>query len=232
MKNRKVIVEDWGFISYEDAWKKQREIREKLMAIKRKNRDEGTSLPTENYLIFCEHPHVYTLGKSGSEDNLLLEKQELKIKGIDFYHVERGGDITYHGPGQSVVYPIFDLENFKPDIIWFVRNLEEVVIRTLKHYDIQGERLPKFSGVWIEPRTAPRKIAALGVHTGRWITMHGLALNVTTNLEYFSYIIPCGIRDKDVTSIEKEIGEKVPLQEVNAHLKEAFKEVFGIEEYL
>ncbi len=227
MKNRKVIFQDWGFISYEEAWKKQKEIRDKLV-VRKKNGETNV----ENYLIFCEHPHVYTLGRSGNEENLLLEKQELKIRGIDFYHVERGGDITYHGPGQLVAYPIFDLDNFKPDIIWYIRNIEEVIIKTIENYNLKGERIPKFTGVWIDIEKNPRKIAAIGVNTARWITMHGLALNVNTDLKYFSYIIPCGIKDKDVTSIKKELGKNIDFQETKKYMKNAFKEVFGIEKYL
>ncbi|HVY74665.1 MAG TPA: lipoyl(octanoyl) transferase LipB, partial [Puia sp.] len=186
-------------------------------------------LSTTNYLLFVEHPPVYTLGKSGHEEHVLLNEAEMSQRGIRFYHTNRGGDITYHGPGQLVGYPILDLEKFGTDIGKYLRNLEEVIIRVIGDYGIKGERSKGETGVWVEPGMPgrERKIAALGVRCSRWITMHGFALNVNTDLSYFDGIIPCGIRNKQVTSIKQELGAAVDMQEVKARLKIHFAEVFG-----
>ena len=172
---------------------------------------------TENHLIFCEHPHVYTLGKSGLEDNLLLSKSDLTEKKIDFYPINRGGDITYHGPGQWVVYPIFDLDHFFTDIHKYLRYLEEAVIKTMADYGILGYRIEEFTGVWVGEEN-PRKICALGVKSSRWVTMHGIGFNVNTDLSYFNHIIPCGIEDKAVTSMRNELGRKMDMSEVKERL--------------
>ena len=181
----------------------------------RKNPD--SSKGTENHLIFCEHPHVYTLGKSGLEDNLLLSKSDLTDKKIDFYTINRGGDITYHGPRQWVVYPIFDLDHFFTDIHKYLRYLEEAVIKTIADYGILGYRIEEFTGVWVGEEN-PRKICALGVKSSRWVTMHGIGFNVNTDLSYFNYIIPCGIEDKAVTSMRNELGRKMDMSEVKERL--------------
>lgn len=192
----------------------------KTVAIKHSNRVNNQSNPTPNYLIFTEHPHVYTLGKSGHEEYLLLDEKGLKEKNAAFYKINRGGDITYHGPGQIVGYPILDLDNFFTDIHLYLRTLEEAIILTLGEYGIEGDRFPGFTGVWLEPdRPTARKICAMGVRASRWVTMHGFAFNVNADLAYFGNIIPCGIDDKDVTTMERELGRKVDIEEVKAKLK-------------
>lgn len=187
--------------------------------------------PTESRLIFCAHPHVYTLGKSGKEENLLLQKSELKLHGAEFFHINRGGDITYHGPGQIVGYPIFDLDFFFHDIHLFIDKLEDAIIATLKHYGIVAGRGPKgYTGVWVDwenPEKA-RKICAFGMHTSRWVTMHGFALNVNTNLAYYKHIIPCGIDDRDVTSMQRELGKDMDETEVKQLLKTNLAEALHI----
>jgi len=188
-------------------------------------------LTTQNFLLFTEHPPVYTLGKSGNIGNVLLDDKELKEKEIQFFNTNRGGDITFHGPGQVVGYPILDLEKFDTDIGKYLRNLEEVIILTLAEYDIQGERSPGETGVWIEPGMPgrERKICAIGVRCSRWITMHGFAFNVSTDLSYFNHIIPCGIINKQVTSLEKELGTKQDMQGVKQKMKRNFEKVFNVE---
>jgi len=223
---------DLGLIDYKAAWNYQEELFKEVIAQKIANRNlpEPKQEPTENWLLFCEHPHVYTLGKTGSEDHLLLDKENLRGE-ITYYKINRGGDITYHGPGQIVGYPIFDLDNFFTDIGKYLRCLEEAVIQTLADYSIAGGRLKGATGVWIDPDdpTRARKICAIGVRTSRWVTMHGFALNVNTDLEYFKNIIPCGIEDKDITSIEKEMNGKANLDEVKSLLKDNLAKVFEIE---
>jgi lipoyl(octanoyl) transferase len=189
----------------------------------------NSHLSTVNYLLFVEHPPVYTLGKSGNEDNILMSQQELKINGIEFFHINRGGDITFHGPEQLVGYPILDLDKFKTDIGWYLRSLEEVIIMTMAEYGLTGERSKGETGVWIEPgiKGKERKICAMGIKCSRWITMHGFALNVNTDLNYFNNIIPCGIQNKQVTSLEKELGKKVSMEEVKEKMKRNFEEVFA-----
>ena len=236
-KMRRVIFKDLGKISYQSAWDYQGALLKELVDRKLSNRDlrkEGRSPESQHhYLLFCEHPHVYTLGKSGSQENLLLKDQELIQQGFEFFKINRGGDITYHGPGQIVGYPIFDLECFFTDVHKYVRYLEEAVIRTLEDYEIEGTRMPGYTGVWIDPSPwlSKRKICAIGVHLSRWVTMHGFAFNINTELEHFRNIIPCGIdeSDKDVTSMEKELGRKVDQESVKEKLKKHFAELFEFE---
>ena len=215
-----VFFKDIGLIDYKKAWDFQEELFNKTLSIKSKNKKEATSNKTENHLIFCEHPHVYTLGKSGKQENLLVNEEYLKSRGASFYKTNRGGDITYHGPGQIVGYPIFDLDNFFHDIHKYLRLLEESVILTLKDYGVKGERSDGETGVWLDVgMPSARKICALGVKASRWVTMHGFAFNINTDLSYFENIIPCGIVGKNVTSLEQEIGRKVDIEKVKEKLK-------------
>lgn len=227
-----MVIEDLGKIDYQAAWDYQEKLLATTVAKKISNRQkEKESLETdltENKLVFCEHPHVYTQGKSGKEDNLLFDKQKLDALGASFHKINRGGDITYHGPGQLVVYPILDLENFFTDIHKYLRDLEEVVILTCKNLGLEAGRFEGLTGVWIAPASKnPRKICAMGVKTSRWVTMHGLALNVSPDLSYFENIVPCGIHDKAVTSLEQELGVTPELTVVKEHMLENFKDVFG-----
>ncbi len=233
--NKEVKVINLGSIDYQEAWDYQEKLFKEVIDIKLKNRDkpEDQQTPTPNYLLFCEHPHVYTLGKSGSAQNLLLDEKGLEEKQAAYYKINRGGDITYHGPGQLVCYPILDLDNFFEDIHKYLRLLEEAIIKTLDHFGVNGGRIEKLTGVWIDfenedtdsPRN-PRKICAMGVRSSRWVTMHGLALNVNTNLEYFGNIIPCGIDDKAVTSMEKELDRTLNLKDVQDVLQEQIGSLF------
>lgn len=221
---------DWGLIDYHEAWDKQELLLNDTVALKSKNRTENTLIATSNYLIFCEHPHVYTLGKSGHPENLLLDEQELEEKEATYYKINRGGDITYHGPGQIVGYPILDLDNFFTDIHLYLRTLEEAVILTLADYGIIAGRYEGFTGVWLDADYAKaRKICALGVRCSRWVTMHGFALNVNTDLTYFNNIVPCGIDDKDVTSMQRELGRPLVMEEVKERLKAHIAELFKME---
>jgi lipoyl(octanoyl) transferase len=230
MKNKKVNFEDWGLMDYQQAWDKQEEILSKTVEIKNRNRQEEEATETPNYLIFVEHPHVYTLGKSGKPENLLLNNDQLQEKEATFYKINRGGDITYHGPGQIVGYPILDLENFFTDIHLYLRTLEEAIILTLQEYGIGAGRYPGYTGVWIDAdNERARKICAMGVRCSRWVTMHGFAFNVNSNLSYFNNIVPCGIDDKDVTSIERELGRPVPIEEVKEKLKANITALFGMQ---
>jgi lipoyl(octanoyl) transferase len=230
-----VIFSDWGKIDYKSAWDKQEVLLLENVAIKtearKANKDQlPMLLPTTNHLIFCEHTAVYTLGKSGNISNVLLSDEELSEKGIEFYRTNRGGDITFHGEGQIVGYPILDLEKFQTDIGVYLRNIEEVIIRTIAEFGIQGERSSGETGVWIDneiPGKA-RKICAIGVRCSRWVTMHGFALNVNTDLGFFNNIVPCGIQDKKVTSIEKEIGYQPDIELVKEKLKKNFELVFDV----
>lgn len=230
MKNTKVKYEDWGLLDYQLAWDKQEEIFSNTVSIKTKNRNEPENLTqTENFLIFVEHPHVYTLGKSGKPENLLLNEHQLKEKHATYYKINRGGDITYHGPGQIVGYPILDLDHFFTDIHLYLRTLEEAVILTLKDYGIEAGRYAGYTGVWIDgDNEKARKICAMGVRCSRWVTMHGFAFNVNTDLDYFKNIVPCGIDDKDVTSMQRELGKKVDIQEVKENLKNHISVLFGM----
>ena len=215
-----VFFKDIGLVDYKKAWDFQEELFNKTLSIKSKNKKEATSNKTENHLIFCEHPHVYTLGKSGKKENLLVNKEYLKSRGASFYKTNRGGDTTYHGPGQIVGYPIFDLDKFFHDIHKYLRLLEESVILTLKDYGVKGERSDGETGVWLDVgMPSARKICALGVKASRWVTMHGFAFNINTDLSYFKNIIPCGIVGKNVTSLEQEIGRKVDIEKVKEKLK-------------
>ena len=204
--NKKVNFQDLGLIDYKKCWDYQEKLFAEILAIKSSNRKEEKTNKTNNYLLFCEHPHVYTLGKSGDEKNLLVNEEYLKSRGATFYKINRGGDITYHGPGQIVGYPILDLDNFFTDIHKYLRFLEEVIILTLDEYGIVATRSDGETGVWIDAGTPfARKICAMGVRASRWVTMHGFALNVNANLGYFDNIIPCGIRGKGVTSLNVEL---------------------------
>lgn len=213
---------DWGLIEYNEAWQKQEELFQKTI------KDKSEGLATENYLIFCEHPHVYTLGKSGDEQNMLLNFIQLQAKNATFVHTNRGGDITYHGPGQIVGYPIFDLDSFHMGLKQYIYNIEEAIIRTLVHYNIKSERLQGATGVWLDVgKPNCRKICAIGVRSSRFVTMHGFALNVNSNLEYFSYINPCGFVDKGVTSVEKELGHSVDIELFKDLLRSEILKIFG-----
>ena len=227
--NKNVIFQDLGVIDYKKAWDYQEKIFAETLDLKSKNRQNNTKNRTKNYLIFCEHPHVYTLGKSGDESNLLADKDHLIAKQAKFYKINRGGDITYHGPGQIVGYPILDLENFFTDIYRYLRMLEEAIILTIKEYGIIGERSPGETGVWIGINTkSARKICALGVKTSRWVSMHGFALNVNSDLLYFNDIVPCGILDKSVTSMQKELNKEINIQEVKLKIKKHIIQLFNM----
>ena len=220
---------DIGLIEYKEAWLFQEKFFNEILEIKSKNRNEGTEITTKNHLIFCEHPHVYTLGNSGNKENLLVNEEYLKSRGASFYKTNRGGDITYHGPGQIVGYPVFDLDNFFNDIGKYLRFLEEVIILTLKDYGLSGERSKGETGVWLDVgKPTARKICAMGVKTSRWVSMHGFAFNLNTDLSYFENIIPCGINDKKVTSLEKEIGHKIDIDHAKSLLKSNLERVFDL----
>lgn len=223
-----VIVHDIGLIDYQEAWDFQEELFKATVDLKISNRKGSTEKRTSNHLLFCEHPHVYTLGKSGKASHLLLNEKELYDKNAVFYKINRGGDITYHGPGQIVVYPILDLEQFFTDIHKYMRLLEEAVIRTIAAYGLKGGRIDGMTGVWLDAGTTKeRKICALGVKASRWVTMHGIGFNVNTDLDYFSNIVPCGIEDKAVTSMKKELGSALNMDEVKSILLQELKESFG-----
>lgn len=231
-----ILFEDLGEIAYDAAWDYQERLLKANLDLKSEWYGvQGTSAPynvaTRHHLLFCTHPHVYTLGKSGHMENLLVNDARLKELNVAFYKTNRGGDITYHGPGQVVGYPILDLEYFATDLGKYMRNLEEVIINTVAHYGIEAGRLPGSTGVWLDAdvKGKARKICAMGVRCSRWVTMHGFALNVNTDLRYFDYIVPCGITDKSVTSISKELGREVDEAEVKNLLIEHFEEVFEAE---
>ena len=239
---QEVFFKDMGVVAYKEAWNYQETLLKenvdakalaKINASGSAHITQHGSAPetmtgTTHYLLLCEHPPVYTLGKSGHAENVLISEAALSQKGIEYYQTNRGGDITFHGPGQIVGYPIIDLEKYYTDIGKYLRNLEEVIILTLEHYGIKGERSPGETGVWIEPsvKGRERKICAMGVRCSRWVTMHGFALNVNTSLDYFNYIIPCGIANKQVTSVEKELGYNPGTASVKAILKTSFEQVF------
>ena len=225
-----VSFQDLGSIPFGEAWELQERLLKENTQIKLKKAlgQASTEVATQNHLLFCEHPHVYTLGKSGKDDHLLLDSSAMEKRGVSFFRINRGGDITYHGPGQQVAYPIWDLDKFKRDLHWYLRQLEEVVIQVCDQYGIKAGRLDGATGVWVDENSLlPRKICAMGIRCSRWVSMHGLALNVNTDLSYFNGIVPCGIPDKAVTSIEAETGKKVPMEEVKNHLKIAFADIFG-----
>ena len=241
MERQQIIFRDLGVMDYQSAWDYQEKLlqenvrrkslvySQESVGMELKTFDSG--LPTQHHLLFVEHPPVYTLGKSGNKENVLLDDDELKANNIQFFNTNRGGDITFHGPDQIVGYPILDLEKFYTDIGKYLRNLEEVIILTLKEYGINGERSTGETGVWIEPGVPgrERKICAIGVRCSRWVTMHGFAFNVNTELAYFNHIIPCGIVNKQVTSLEKELGNTMDVAEVKEKIKNNFERVFDAE---
>lgn len=240
MKNKQVFFQDWGLTDYKEAWDRQEALFGQTVELKtrirnRKITSEGDEYSEEdeltpNYLIFCEHPHVYTLGKSGKPEHLLLDEKGLKEKKAVFYPINRGGDITYHGPGQIVGYPILDLDNFFTDIHLYLRTLEEAVILTMADYGLKGDRYPGYTGVWLDPDNEnARKICAMGVRCSRWVTMHGFAFNVNTDLDYFNNIVPCGIDDKAVTSMQKELGKEADIEGIKKNLKHHISVLFDME---
>ena len=223
-----VKVQDLGLIDYKQAWDFQEELLKEAVDLKISNRKNDTNFIPKQHLLFCEHPHVYTLGKSGAQENLLLDEAHLQDIDAQFYKINRGGDITYHGPGQLVMYPILDLEQFFTDIHKYMRYLEEAVIKTLAHFQITATRYEGLTGVWIDAETPrARKICAMGVKCSRWITMHGIALNVHPDLGYFGNIVPCGIQDKAVTSMAQELGRQISIQEVQEVLLKEMSAVFN-----
>lgn len=223
-----VILMDLGLIDYQEAWDLQESIFQEMIQRKIAMRNDPEIIPCAHRLLFCEHPHVFTLGKSGSATNLLLDEHALNAVDASFYKINRGGDITYHGPGQLVMYPIFDLDQFFTDIHKYMRFLEEAVILTLEEFGIPAGREEGLTGVWIDAGTPDaRKICAMGVKSSRWVTMHGIGFNVNTDLNYFSHIVPCGIEDKAVTSMQRELGASVPIGKVKDILTSKMAEVFG-----
>ncbi len=233
MQNKKIIFQDLGLIDYKVCWDYQEKLFNEIIQQKISNRylPEEKQIPTNNFLLFVEHPHVYTLGKSGDESNLLLNEKQLEEKKSSFYKINRGGDITYHGPGQIVAYPIIDMDNFFTDIHKYLRLLEETIIVTLKEYGIEGNRSKGETGVWLESenKLRARKICAMGVRCSRWVTMHGWGFNVNADLNYFNNIIPCGINDKAVTSLNKELGQEINIPEIKEKLIINFAKLFEAE---
>jgi lipoyl(octanoyl) transferase len=229
---RRVIFKDLGLIRYADAWNLQKKLLAEVQEIRTANEDLSycETAPQYNYLLFCEHPHVYTLGKSGKQNNLLVNEEFLRQKGAEFFKTDRGGDITYHGPGQIVGYPIFDLNAFGIGVKQYVHNIEEAIILTLKKYTINGDRLPGATGVWldVDKPGKTRKICAIGVKVSRSITMHGFAFNVNTNLDYYNFINPCGFTDKGVTSIQRESKKEENMEDVKKDLLKSFAQVFKV----
>jgi lipoyl(octanoyl) transferase len=231
--NRIIHLTDLSVKDYKETWDYQSNLLQEIVDIKIDNRRNNNTTSTPNHLLFVEHPHVYTLGKSGDLSNLLLNESQLKEKGATFYKINRGGDITYHGPGQIVGYPILDLENFFTDIHKYLRLLEETIILTIAEYGLKGLRSEGETGVWLDVGTPfARKICALGIRSSRWVTMHGFALNVNTNLGYFDNIIPCGIRGKAVASMESELGKKIDTEEVKQKILKHFKNLFAVENFI
>ena len=229
MPQQKVVFQDLGLIDYKEAWDYQEQLFQATIDLKKQNKKDEFGTPTTSYLLFCEHPHVYTLGKSGDEKNLLVNKAYLKSRGASFYKINRGGDITYHGPGQIVGYPILDLECFFTDIHKYLRFLEDVIIKTMADYGMEGQRSEGETGVWLDVGTPrARKICAFGVRCSRWVTMHGWAFNVNCDLDYFGNIVPCGISDKTVTSMQKELGIALDIEEVKQKIKHYFEETFTV----
>lgn len=225
-----VQYHDLGHIDYQEAWELQESLLRVNVGMKLSagKKAKPHKVPTQHHLLFCEHPHVYTLGKSGKDSNLLLNEAELAARGVQFFRINRGGDITYHGPGQITGYPIFDLEKFRTDIAWYLRKMEEVMIRLLASYGLVGGRIAGATGVWLDVESdAPRKICAMGVRLSRWVSMHGFAFNVNTDISYFNHIIPCGIDDKGVTSLAAELGHDIPMNEVKEKIKGLFADEFG-----
>lgn len=236
---QEVVLEDLGLVDYRFAWDYQEELLQKNLQAKAAARaleaagDANPDFPaphTIHHLLLLEHPPVYTLGKSGREEHILISQSRMEQEGIQYFKTNRGGDITFHGPGQLVGYPVLDLEKFYTDIGKYLRNLEEVIIRTLAVYGLRGDRSPGETGVWLEPdvKGRERKICAMGVRCSRWITMHGFAFNINTDLTYFENIVPCGIRNKGVTSLQRELGYPVPMPALKEQVKKAFEEVFDV----
>lgn len=228
IQNTNVNFRNIGLIDYQEAWDYQEKLFSVIVDAKQANRKQEAKTPTPNYLLFCEHPHVYTIGKSGKESNLLINEDFLKAKGASLYRINRGGDITYHGPGQVVGYPILDLDNFGVSIKDYIFKLEEVIIGSLEKFGIAAGRSDGATGVWLDANdpVKARKICAMGVRTSHWVSMHGFALNVNTNLDYFNYIVPCGIQGKAVTSLQKELGREIDLAHIHKVLLEEFGKVF------
>jgi lipoyl(octanoyl) transferase len=229
---QEVIFQDLGRRSYKEVWDYQESLLKQKVDLKQaaflSPQADVRLVDTQHHLLFVEHPPVYTLGKSGKEEHVLISEAERAEKGIEYFHINRGGDITFHGPEQLVGYPILDLDKFKTDLGWYLRSLEEVIILTMADYGLKGARSSGETGVWLDPdiKGKERKICAMGIKCSRWITMHGFAFNINTDLRYFDYIVPCGIQDKAVTSLEKELGHKVPMEEVKQKVLTHFQEVF------
>jgi lipoyl(octanoyl) transferase len=231
---QQVIFEDLGIQSYQPTWDYQEQLLKEAVALKteaRTQNKEASEAATQHRFILVEHPPVFTLGKNGNRSNVLVSDEQLKVLGIEYYHINRGGDITYHGLQQVVGYPIVDLDKFKPDLGWYLRSLEEVIIQVLAEYGLKGERSVGETGVWLDPQDpfVARKICAMGIKCSRWITMHGFALNVNTDLSHFEFIVPCGIQGKTVTSLEKELGKKIDYEEVKQKIKFHFESIFDCE---
>jgi lipoyl(octanoyl) transferase len=231
---QQVIFEDLGIQSYQPTWDYQEQRLKEAVALKseaRTQNKEASEAATQHRFILVEHPPVFTLGKNGNRSNVLVSDEQLKVLGIEYFHINRGGDITYHGLQQVVGYPIVDLDKFKPDLGWYLRSLEEVIIQVLAEYGLKGERSAGETGVWLDPQDpfVARKICAMGIKCSRWITMHGFALNVNTDLSHFEFIVPCGIQGKTVTSLEKELGKKVDYEEVKQKIKFHFESIFNCE---
>ena len=231
---QQVIFEDLGIQSYQPTWDYQEQLLKTAVGFKSEARTQGkeaSEAATQHRFILVEHPPVFTLGKNGNRSNVLVSDEQLKVLGIEYYHINRGGDITYHGLQQVVGYPIIDLDKFKPDLGWYLRSLEEVIIQVLAEYGIKGERSAGETGVWLDPQDpfVARKICAMGIKCSRWITMHGFALNVNTDLSHFEFIVPCGIQGKTVTSLEKELGKKVDYEAVKQKIKKHFEAIFDCE---
>ena len=229
---QEVLFRDLGTRSYAEVWDLQERLLKESVDAKSEARLSGASAsPVPHRLLFVEHPPVYTLGKSGKKENVLLSEEEMEARGIGFFHINRGGDITFHGPGQLGGYPVFDLDRFKTDLGWYLRSLEEVIILTMAAYDLEGERSKGETGVWMEPgkKGSERKICAMGIRCSRWVTMHGFAFNVYPDLDFFKNIIPCGIQDKRVTSLEKELGLRPDMEQVKEKIKKNFGKVFDVE---
>jgi len=231
---QQVIFEDLGIQSYQPTWDYQEQLLKEAVALKteaRTQNKEASEAATQHRFILVEHPPVFTLGKNGNRSNVLVSDEQLKVLGIEYFHINRGGDITYHGLQQVVGYPIVDLDKFKPDLGWYLRSLEEVIIQVLAEYGLKGERSAGETGVWLDPEDpfVARKICAMGIKCSRWITMHGFALNVNTDLSHFEFIVPCGIQGKTVTSLEKELGKKIDYEEVKQKIKFHFEAIFDCE---
>jgi len=230
MKNNRVVVKDLGVLSYEDSWEHQKTIFDNIISQKIKNRTLKKKNKTDNYLLIVEHKPIFTIGKSGDTSNLLLDTKQLKSKNIEFKKINRGGDITFHGSGQVVGYPILDLDNFFTDIGQYLRTLEEVIISAIGFFGLKGYRIDGETGVWVKDKlNSDKKICAFGIKASRWVTMHGFALNVNTDLKYFDYIVPCGISDKGVTSLEETLNKKITTKMVKQKIYENFARLFNAE---